>query len=320
MGINLWDPQNLSFIGALLVSYLLGIVHGITPDEHTWPITFSYAVGSGTAKGGVKSGLIFSSGFTLQRALMSEAAYFALAGIFMTASAFGIVYFFVGIVMLLAGAYIKRKSIYPHWHWLERKLGMVFGMHKHDSKEQNLELEHKKDPLLSSDTFDKLNAVPSRTAFLHGLIAGFGFGAFALILYTTISPSMPNMWVAWLPGLIFGLGTMTMQMVFGAAVGIWFSKIKKMSKEAMAFVTRSISSDVLFYGGISFAVAGIAILAFPQLMTYGITTGIKVHNIDNLGIGFFLVIFVVIIISAISYHKAMKEAKAPRRRKPVRLS
>ncbi|MGC8671521.1 MAG: hypothetical protein ACP5TJ_01340, partial [Candidatus Micrarchaeia archaeon] len=66
--INLWNPQNVPFLLALLLSFLLGLVHGITPDEHTWPITFSYAVGSYSTKKGMKAGLIFSSGFTLQRA------------------------------------------------------------------------------------------------------------------------------------------------------------------------------------------------------------------------------------------------------------
>ena len=68
--INLYNPTNVDFIAALIISYLLGIVHGITPDEHTWPITFSYAVGSGSTKGGMKAGLIFSSGFILRICLL----------------------------------------------------------------------------------------------------------------------------------------------------------------------------------------------------------------------------------------------------------
>ena len=64
ININLWNPTNVTFIEALILSFLLGIVHGLTPDEHTWPITFSYAVGSYSTKKGMKAGLIFSSGFT----------------------------------------------------------------------------------------------------------------------------------------------------------------------------------------------------------------------------------------------------------------
>ena len=31
--------------GLLLSAFLLGVLHGVTPDEHTWPITLSYAIG-----------------------------------------------------------------------------------------------------------------------------------------------------------------------------------------------------------------------------------------------------------------------------------
>ena len=316
--INLYNPSNVDFIAALIISYLLGIVHGITPDEHTWPITFSYAVGSGSTKGGMKAGLIFSSGFTLQRAILSEVAYFALAGIFMTAFAFGITYFCVGIAMLAAGVYIKKKDIYPHWHSIESRLNAIFGVHKKGSKNQRMELEHIKNPIESSDTSNKLKPVPSRLAFLHGIIAGFGFGAFALIIYTTLSPAMPNMWLGWLPGFLFGLGTMTMQITFGAFFGRWLSKAKKLTKQGITFVSRSISSDVLLYGGIAFAVGGIAILAFPQLLTYAIVTPIKIHNLHNLGIGFFLVIIVVIVIGLLSYRASMKKAVRLYRRKQRR--
>ncbi|MEM3855829.1 MAG: hypothetical protein QW298_01525, partial [Candidatus Micrarchaeaceae archaeon] len=82
--INLYNPQNVDVYSAIVIALLLGFVHGITPDEHTWPITFSYAVGSYSTKGGAKAGLIFSTGFTIQRAVLSEVAYLALAGIFMT--------------------------------------------------------------------------------------------------------------------------------------------------------------------------------------------------------------------------------------------
>ena len=44
--INLYNPTVVGIYSALLIAFLLGIVHGITPDEHTWPITFSYAIGS----------------------------------------------------------------------------------------------------------------------------------------------------------------------------------------------------------------------------------------------------------------------------------
>jgi ABC-type nickel/cobalt efflux system permease component RcnA len=306
VSINLWDPQNVDLLSALIISYLLGIVHGITPDEHTWPITFSYSVGSYSTRKGMKAGLIFSSGFTIQRALMSEVAFFALAGIFMTALAFGVTYVIVGIAMLAAGLYIASRGKYLHWHYLEHNLGRLVGLHKHNPEKEHMELEHEANPIYIGED---MKPIPLRLAFVHGLIAGFGFGAFALIIYTVIAPSMPNMYWGFVPGLLFGLGTMTMQIAFGAGFGAWLSKSKKLTKKGIAFVAKSISRYVLTYGGLAFIVAGGLIIVFPQLLDYGITTGIHVHNLDNLGIGFFIVIFAVVIIGFAGYYNSMRRAQ-----------
>jgi len=307
--INLWNPQNVPFLLALLLSFLLGLVHGVTPDEHTWPITFSYAVGSYSTKKGMKAGLIFSSGFTLQRAFLSELAYFALAAIFTTTLAFGLTYVAVGIAMAAAGYYLAKHSLYFHWHYLERKLGQWLGVHRKNSVQQEEEFEHTRNPLSSTDSKPELREVPLRLAFVHGLIAGFGFGAFALILYTVMVPAMPNAWVAWLPGALFGLGTMVMQIIFGAFFGTFLTKNKRLTKEGVAFVSKYISRNVLYYGGIAFIIAGLLVLAFPNILNFGIQTGIKIHNLDNLDIGFFLVVIVVGIIGIVSYYLGIKKAQ-----------
>ncbi len=50
IALDLWSPHHgLSFGMVVLTAFLLGVVHGVTPDEHTWPITFSYAIGSFSA-------------------------------------------------------------------------------------------------------------------------------------------------------------------------------------------------------------------------------------------------------------------------------
>jgi ABC-type nickel/cobalt efflux system permease component RcnA len=77
--INLWDPLHVTLAVDLLTAFLLGLIHGITPDEHTWPITFSYAVGGYSTRRGLRAGLIFSLAFTAQQALASELAYLGLA-------------------------------------------------------------------------------------------------------------------------------------------------------------------------------------------------------------------------------------------------
>ena len=306
MNINLYNPVYTDVYTALLISFLLGIIHGITPDEHTWPITFSYAVGTTGKRGGAKAGLIFSLGFTVQRSLLSEVAFFALAPVFFLPFYEGIIYIIVGSVMALSGLYIMRKLKYPHFHLIEEFLSHLFGIHKRGSRDQELEMQHKINPI-DSEHHD-FRPVPLKLAFVHGLIAGFGFGAFALILFTVISPSMPNAYVAWLPGLLFGLGTMAMQVLFGAAFGTWITKVKRLSKDGLNYVSRGISSWVLAYGGLVFVAGGILSVIYPQILDYSITTPILVHNLHHLGIGFILVILSVVIIGIAGYENAVKKA------------
>ncbi len=307
--LNLWNPTNVTIIEAVILAYVLGIVHGITPDEHTWPITFSYAVGSYSVKGGAKAGLIFSAGFTVQRAILSEIAFFALAAIFMTNFAFGLTYIIVGVAMAAAGFYIAGRGKYPHWHYIEEKLGVLFRIHKKGSAEQEKELEHKVNPSMCCDDKISTKPVPAKLALIHGFIAGFGFGAFALIIYTVLSPAMQSPWLGWLPGALFGLGTMTMQIAFGSVFGGYMRRIKKLTERGMKFVAVSISTYVLKYGGIAFVIGGILVLMFPQILGFAINTGIKVHNLDSLGIGFFLVIISVVVIGIWGYFKAMRDVE-----------
>ncbi len=285
------------------------MVHGITPDEHTWPITFAYSVGSFSSRGGAKAGLLFSLGFTLQRSVLAELAYFTLIGIFTTAAAFGLSYIAVGVAMAAAGLYFQRRRHYFHWHYLEEKLGTLVGIHKHGSQEQKEELEHRADPSLSMDGVEGDRPIPARLALLHGIIAGFGFGAFALIMYTVLVPAMPSPWVAFLPGLLFGLGTMVMQILFGAFFGRAVRGFGKLSREGVSYVSRRISISVLSYGGIAFLIAGLAILAFPSLMDVGISTGVRIHNIDSLGLGFFMVVISVAVVGIVSYLVSVRKAK-----------
>ncbi len=309
LNLNLWNPTNVTIIEAIILAYVLGIVHGITPDEHTWPITFSYAIGSYSVKGGAKAGIMFSTGFTIQRAILSEVAFFALATIFMTNFAFGVTYIIVGIAMAAAGFYIAAGGRYPHWHYIEEKLGVFFRIHKRGSEEQKHEFEHTANPSLCFDDAISTKPVPSKLALIHGFIAGFGFGAFALIIYTVLSPAMHSAWLGWVPGALFGLGTMTMQVAFGSFFGGYMRKMKNLTEKGLKFVAVSISTYVLKYGGIVFVVGGLLVLVFPQILGFAINTGIKVHNLDSLGLGFMLVIISVVVIGIVGYYKAMSAAK-----------
>src|SRR5436309_13175485 len=71
-------PAVPGWVYLLGASLALGMLHGVIPDEHTWPITFSYSVGSATGRGGLLSGAYFAAAFTVRRAIMSQLASFAL--------------------------------------------------------------------------------------------------------------------------------------------------------------------------------------------------------------------------------------------------
>src|SRR5437773_10953702 len=115
-GIDLWSPSHVTLTVDLLTAFLLGLVHGITPDEHTWPITFSYAVGGYSTWRGMRAGLVFSVAFTAQQALASELAYLGLAHWFTFAPLDNFVYDIVGIVMVTAGVFVMGRGALRHLH------------------------------------------------------------------------------------------------------------------------------------------------------------------------------------------------------------
>src|SRR2546422_2179832 len=119
-------PGWVYLLGASLA---LGMLHGVIPDEHTWPITFSYSVGSATGRGGMLSGVFFASSFTLQRAIMAQLVYFALASyLAFDESLNATVYVAVGVAMSIAG-YLILSSKLPSWHPLSGFLRTRGGTH-----------------------------------------------------------------------------------------------------------------------------------------------------------------------------------------------
>ncbi len=279
--LNLWDPHHVSLVIGLVTALLLGMIHGITPDEHTWPITFSYSIGSYSTKGGMLAGLIFSTGFTIQRAVASELAFLALAGFLLHPATENIVYVIVGLVMALSGYYILHRGHAIHLiPWLEKLLPPV----------------------------DDTKPVPLKLAFLHGIIAGWGTGAFATIIYTVISPTMPSAWVGFVPGLLFGIGTVIMQVLIGSAFGWWMQR-KRLSMKSKAFIARFVSGNTLLYGGALFMLAGLFGLLLPSISNFSINTGIQVHNLDSINMGLILVVVVVAGVGGVSMWKALQRVK-----------
>ena len=276
------NPTGTLTIGAIiLISFILGLMHGATPDEHTWPITFSYAISSYSTRKGAKAGFVFSSGFTLQRAILSTLGFLGLAAIYATYNLDGPVYFVVGIVMLLAGAYILNKKKYLHLPIDVLLMGKQH--HSEDAKRVKVPSEKEAKP------------VPLKMALLHGFVAGWGFGAYATIIVFILAPKVPSLIYAPLPGLFFGLGTMVMQIIFGAIFAN-IARIKKLTDGQIKSIGNKTAGRTLYYGGMVFAVFGLLIIAFPILDKLGISTGNPIPNLNAIGPATMLVIVVVGLI------------------------
>ncbi len=288
---GLISTSGMSLAEIIILSYILGLLHGATPDEHTWPITFSYAVGEYSTKGGMKAGFLFSLGFTIQRALLTTLGFLGLAYFYMKYNLDGPVYIIVGIVMSIAGMYVLKKGLYKHLaipKWL--------GFKEHHS--EKAERVKPKEELTGQ--------IPLKMTIVHGLIAGFGFGAYASVLTFVLAPQVKSILYAPLPGMMFGLGTMTMQIIFGALFANLL-RAKKLSEKQIKYVGIKSAGRTLYYGGIAFVIIGALVIAIPSIDNFAISTGISIPNLNAFNIGLFLVLIVVGIIGGWGIWKSYRE-------------
>ena len=279
LALDLWSPHHGLSIGiVVLTAFVLGVVHGVTPDEHTWPITFSYALGSFSARKGLRSALAFSLSFTAQRALLSELAYVGLIHVADNATYNAVIYVVVGAVMAAAAFYVLRLRCALHLHLWPPRIG---GCHRpsHADKAE----------------WAWRTPTPAMAA-VHGFLAGWGLGAFALIMATVLAPAMPSAALGWLPGAAFGLGTTAV--LAGAGAGAVIGSLirhQRLPEQLAQRVAQEGAGLTLLAGGALFVAAGIAGLVQPSVMTAGISTGIHVHNLDKVGVGTLLVVLVVVV-------------------------
>ncbi len=247
--------------------FTLGMLHGVVPDEHTWPITFSYSVGAATGKGGIVSGIFFASAFTLQRAIMAQLVYYALVPFLVfNQSLNGPVYVLVGIAMAAAG-YLMLSRRLPHWHplmWASRR-----DLAKHED-----EVEH-------------TGRVPLHWCLIHGFIAGFGVdvGLFTTFVYLVAVPSMPAWFLGFAPGAAFGLGTMAVLISIGLLFGTSMQLAKKWGQVRVEEFGSRVGARSLFYGGLVFIAAGV-------MYFYGMDRYFPV-GLENLIILLFMVVVIV---------------------------
>jgi len=276
---------------ATVYSFFFGLLHGVLPDEHTWPITFSYALGSSTGRQGMKAGLYFSAAFTVQRTILSEVSYLALAPFLLNPAINGIIYMIVGTVMAAAGVLTVRRNRYPHLHLL----GHHHGEHHPPAASRSVFSRHHVEA--------GPQAPPVHWTLIHGFIAGFGIGGFALFVNTVAAPAMGNAWLAFLPGLVFGLGTTLVLIVIGALFGTSLRLFRSLTPEQVKTVGAQVGARTLFFGGLFFLALG----AVTQL---GLTAAIPDEYLGYLTIGVFM-IFIVVPALIFSIRRVRKAARTP---------
>ncbi len=239
-------------LSLLLQSFGYGLLHGILPDEHTWPITFSYAIGNASGKKGLKSGLFFALAFTLQRAIGSEISYLLLFSWLTKESVNSFVNMVVGGVMLWAGWQIQKKGRYLHLHLLGHHHEPDEGVERSPAI---LTARHHADQPVSPPAAPEV--FPARWAMIHGFVAGFGVGPFAMFVYTVAAPHMGSPWLGFLPGLLFGLGTTLMLMILGGIFGASLKTTHKFDDREIASVGHRTGSLTLLGGGLVFVIGGL---------------------------------------------------------------
>jgi hypothetical protein len=175
--------------------------------------------------------------------------------------------------MSTAGAIVLRKNRYLHFHLLG----------DHD------------EPVLSE-------AAPLSTKWtiLHGFIAGFGFGGFSLFVNTVAAPAMQSPWLGFLPGLVFGLGTMIMLVIVGFIFGASLRWTHLLSEQEIKRIGSKTGGRTLFFGGLLFALFGIVTLA-------GIDRNLPVDA------GYVLIGLFMIVIAVPAFIYTLKEVLAKRK-------
>ena len=269
--INLWNPAHPGIAAALITALLLGLVHGVVPDEHTWPITFSYAVGGYSTRKGLRAGLLFSLTFTVQRAIASELAWLGLSHWMQNDWLNQALFIPIGLLMAGGGWLMLRQRRSAHLHLI----GQCHEKSLNDTTENSY-----------------LTRMTGWMPAVHGFVAGWGFGAFALILYTTLAPAMPSAAWGWLPGALFGFGTLIVQAVVGALFGRMAAS-HQLTPQAMREVALITAARTLLWGGSAYMAAGVFGLLFPDLANWRIGTGIHVHGLAHIDLPLVLAVVCV---------------------------
>jgi hypothetical protein len=135
-----------------------------------------------------------------------------------------------------------------------------------------------------------------------GFIAGWGIDAFSVIIYTTLAPAMPSAATGWLPGFVFGLGTLCVQAAPArhSAPGR-YARPAAGGDPAHRADDRGADIDL---GRAGFRTVRPVRPGIPRHRDVGVRTPLRVHNLDTLGLPFLLLVFAVLGVGVTSFVSA----------------
>ncbi len=164
----------------LLAVLIVGVIHGLKPDEHTWPITVSYGLMQRNVRGVITAVSVFASALTLVWTLMS-ALVGELMGLLNTSVLDPYVDIIVGLTM------IGGVAAY-----------LVFGKHGGDHHD--------------------VKTADYRLIWIHGLAAAFGGDFFIVLILTIAIVPMITAGLSFLVGFMFGFGSWLAQTIIVLAI------------------------------------------------------------------------------------------------------
>ena len=134
---------------------------------------------------------------------------------------------------------------------------------------------------------------------VHGLVAGWRFGAFAIVIY--ILPAPPSTWRCGFgyPEPASVLGPRSSKPRPNGLFGL-IARRRGLSDTAIRLRALRTAGKALTWGGMAFMVGGRFGLAFSSLTGFSMTTGVHVHNLDHLGVALVLVVVSVVGVGASS--------------------
>ncbi len=199
----------------LIPIFILGLVHGLTPCEHTWPIISAYAISQRKWHKGFLAAIAFVLPAILPWTLIACICGY-LGSVIWKPNYEIYIHLILGSIMIILGLNILNLLKIPYLH---------------------LNHYHKKTSKLSLKQLS-----------IYGFILGFGPCAPVLIMYA-MSAKFHTIFLGTFSGIFFGIGTMISLSIIGVILGGSLEFIEKRIKGNLPKICSKISGIILILTG-----------------------------------------------------------------------